>query len=384
MKQILFYDSKEPFFEFSNYYIAEIKVDNVVYPSSEHYYQSQKYIGEYANIIRTASTPNKARYLAQKVIRNGYPASWYHSPQNRTLLNDLITQNTETIRGDWDDVKDNIMRKACWAKFSQHSRLKEILLDTDIAEIIENSPRDDYWGIGRKKDGKNMLGQILMEIRGLILGVIPSFISINKNLKTTADIICSLKKCNLQKYFPELETENFCKKIGSKIVMHVDKPNINDLTDVLVRAIGMQKTVFICSDEKLVVDIILQKLYDIKINVAIVGSRNFVNYKIFKNHVSNTLKEWGLKVSQITIISGGAKGADTLARKFAGEFDIQIIEFLPDWDKYGKTAGPIRNKDIIDKSSLIIAFPSTGGSGTQNSINLAKKANKPVKEFYID
>lgn len=80
------------------------------------------------------------------------------------------------------------------------------------------------------------------------------------------------------------------------------------------------------------------------------------------------------EISQI--ISGGAKGADTLAEKFAIENEIPIKKHLPDWDLYGKRAGFIRNKLIIDDANIVMAFWNGKSKGTQHSINLAEEQNK--------
>ena len=63
-------------------------------------------------------------------------------------------------------------------------------------------------------------------------------------------------------------------------------------------------------------------LYKYIMSVAIVGSRNFVNGKTFYEEVYNALEEWGLELSNIKIISGGAKGADTLIEEFAIDHHI--------------------------------------------------------------
>ncbi len=77
----------------------------------------------------------------------------------------LGRERKRPLRADWESVKDDVMRRAVKAKFEQHEDIREILLKTGDAEIIENAPGDYYWGIGSRGDGKNMLGIILMEVR---------------------------------------------------------------------------------------------------------------------------------------------------------------------------------------------------------------------------
>ena len=84
------------------------------------------------------------------------------------------------------------------------------------------------------------------------------------------------------------------------------------------------------------------------------------------------------------IIEGGAKGADTLAwkwaRHFLGKGSEYSVQFRARWDMHGKAAGPIRNKQMLDegKPDLVISFP--GGRGTANMIKQAKAAGVEVME----
>lgn len=82
-----------------------------------------------------------------------------------------------------------------------------------------------------------------------------------------------------------------------------------------------------------------------------------------------------------TIIEGGARGADRLARNYAQLMDIPVETYDAEWDKYGKRAGPIRNRRMIDegKPTLVVAFP--GGSGTRNMVEQATKAGIRVMDL---
>lgn len=83
---------------------------------------------------------------------------------------------------------------------------------------------------------------------------------------------------------------------------------------------------------------------------------------------------------QLIIIEGGARGADALAAEFAKNYWIPHVQYKADWEKHGKAAGPIRNKQMIEegKPDLVLAFP--GGRGTANMIAQAKAAGIPVRE----
>lgn len=83
------------------------------------------------------------------------------------------------------------------------------------------------------------------------------------------------------------------------------------------------------------------------------------------------------------IVSGGAKGADTCAREFAERKGIKIIEFLPDYKRYGRSAPLVRNRQIIDCCDEVLAFWDGKSKGTKYTIDYAKKMGKPVRVIRI-
>ncbi len=115
--------------------------------------------------------------------------------------------------------------------------------------------------------------------------------------------------------------------------------------------------------------------------LAIVGSRNFTDEKKFKQWVHNWVELHG---KPSVIISGGAKGADTLAETYANDNHIQLKIFHADWKTYGLKAGPLRNTHIVISCTHMIAFPSKHGKGTQDSIRKAQKMGKHVTIHYIE
>jgi predicted Rossmann fold nucleotide-binding protein DprA/Smf involved in DNA uptake len=108
--------------------------------------------------------------------------------------------------------------------------------------------------------------------------------------------------------------------------------------------------------------------------VAIIGSRSFKNYEYMKESLGC------FAIGKI--ISGGARGADSLARKFAEENGIEITEILPRWDIHGKSAGFIRNEFIIEGADIVVAFWDGKSRGTAHSISLAREAGKDVYIFW--
>lgn len=109
--------------------------------------------------------------------------------------------------------------------------------------------------------------------------------------------------------------------------------------------------------------------------LAIVGSRSFGDYELMARYLDAYDHErYESRVGEI--VSGGAKGADSLAARWARERGVALKEFLPDWDKYGKSAGMRRNAEIVDYADSVIAFWDGESKGTANTILRAQKAGK--------
>lgn len=116
-------------------------------------------------------------------------------------------------------------------------------------------------------------------------------------------------------------------------------------------------------------------------NIAIVGSRTFNDYDRVKREFEIVLK--GMKEIygphvDITIVSGGAQGADKLGERLADEFGYKKVIHYPDWKTYGKRAGFIRNQYIVDDADVVLAFWKNNSKGTEHSIDLARKQGKKL------
>jgi hypothetical protein len=106
--------------------------------------------------------------------------------------------------------------------------------------------------------------------------------------------------------------------------------------------------------------------------LAIIGSRSFTNFE----YLSSILTEYASEISEI--ISGGATGADNLAEQWAKAHNIPITVYPADWTRYGRSAGPRRNHDIIINCDKCIAFWDGESNGTGHAIGLCTKYKKPV------
>ena len=140
MRQIKFYRVNEHYGEFSNFSPHPIQIEGKIWPTSEHYFQAQKFAGtDRVEAIRLTRSPMVAARMGRS---RGHP-----------------------LRRDWEAVKDDVMRQALHAKFTQHPALGSLLLSTGHAELIEHTRNDRYWGDGGDGNGRNILGKLLMELR---------------------------------------------------------------------------------------------------------------------------------------------------------------------------------------------------------------------------
>ena len=99
----------------------------------------------------------------------------------------------------------------------------------------------------------------------------------------------------------------------------------------------------------------------------IAGSRGINDYSI----VRQAILESRFEITEI--VSGGAYGVDTLGERYARENNIPIKRFLPDWNKYGKKAGILRNQEMGDYADALIAIWDGKSRGTKFMIDYAKK-----------
>lgn len=137
---LYFYDIYGKYGCFSNYSEYPFELDGWEWLTSEHYYQAQKFIGtEHYHQIRQTKTAKDAAKIGR----------------DRSL----------PLRNNWRTIKIEIMEYAVLTKFSTHKNIRQTLLETGEEELIENAPRDYFWGCGADRSGLNMFGKVLMKVR---------------------------------------------------------------------------------------------------------------------------------------------------------------------------------------------------------------------------
>lgn len=102
--------------------------------------------------------------------------------------------------------------------------------------------------------------------------------------------------------------------------------------------------------------------------IAVIGSRNVTVTDMEKYIVGGE-----------EIVSGGAVGVDTCAAEYAKKNGLKLTEFLPQYDRYGRAAPIVRNKEIVDYADKIIAFWDGRSTGTLSVIKYAEKVKKPCE-----
>ena len=142
---IEFYSVHAEYGELSNFAPYPIQLKGKRWPTSEHYFQAQKFVDpKDREEIRRANTPMIAARMGRDRKRK--------------------------LRRDWESVKIGVMRQAVEAKFRQHDDLRQLLLDTGDAKLVEHTENDEFWGDGGDGSGRNELGRILMAVRTALAG----------------------------------------------------------------------------------------------------------------------------------------------------------------------------------------------------------------------
>lgn len=118
--------------------------------------------------------------------------------------------------------------------------------------------------------------------------------------------------------------------------------------------------------------------------ILIAGGRDFADYEMLSSVVSEFLSG---HVGDVEIVSGHAKGADALGERYATEHGIPLVVMKAEWGKYGKAAGVIRNRQMLDYISLatpaVFAFWDGKSHGTKHTIETSRKMGiEPTVIYY--
>ena len=113
----------------------------------------------------------------------------------------------------------------------------------------------------------------------------------------------------------------------------------------------------------------------------VAGGVHFEDYETLKTTLDDLFKE--IPKDELEVVSGHAKGADSLGEWYAEENGLKCTIFPADWGKYGKAAGPIRNRQMLEyalkEEAHLVAFWNGTSKGTANMINIAEKADIDVR-----
>ena len=120
--------------------------------------------------------------------------------------------------------------------------------------------------------------------------------------------------------------------------------------------------------------IVYLKLLRCRMKIAVIGSRNLLPFDLGK-YIPESVSE---------IISGGAKGVDSMAKNYAITHNIILTEYLPEYNRYGKGAPLKRNIKIIEEANRVIAFWDGKSKGTKFVIDECRKRGKEIDIVLID
>lgn len=117
-----------------------------------------------------------------------------------------------------------------------------------------------------------------------------------------------------------------------------------------------------------------------KMNICIAGSRNITEKSIISNAIFTGIDNITTYKDKdnLVFVLGGAKGVDSIAEEVVKSFNYSIIKILPDWNKYGKRAGYLRNAEMIKISDGLIAIWDGISKGTKHTIDLAREKQIPI------
>ena len=115
-----------------------------------------------------------------------------------------------------------------------------------------------------------------------------------------------------------------------------------------------------------------------KKRIVVAGCRDYDNYHEAEEYIDSCIN--GMKSEcEFLFISGGCHGADALGERYAREHGYKIKRYPAEWEKYGRAAGPMRNRKMAEIADFIICFWDGKSRGTKTMIDFATEKGKPLK-----
>ncbi|MEA1909574.1 MAG: NADAR family protein [Patescibacteria group bacterium] len=130
------------FYTFSNFSSFQVEWNGRLWPTSEHAYQAAHFFDTAPELVEEIFNAGSA-HVAFKIAK----ANVDKAPKN------------------WHDIRVEIMEDICWHKLNQHEYVQKKLLQTEDIYMVEDSPKDPFWGWGEDKQGRNELGKVWMKLR---------------------------------------------------------------------------------------------------------------------------------------------------------------------------------------------------------------------------
>jgi len=136
------------------------------------------------------------------------------------------------------------------------------------------------------------------------------------------------------------------------------------------------------------------EFYTPSYKVIIAGTRSFTDYEFVKKEIARIVSEKATTTDSqgniitstfniTSILSGGAQGADKLGERYAKDNKIPCVVYSAKWDKFGKSAGPIRNIEMANHADALIAFWDGQSKGTQHMIDAMLERQKEVHVIQV-
>jgi predicted NAD-dependent protein-ADP-ribosyltransferase YbiA (DUF1768 family) len=247
---IKFYEKSAPYYEFSNFYISPfIDDEGKKWTTVENYFQAKKFRNpEYREYIRQADTANKAFALGRMKKLGGYLSkNLVNSKTCKETVNSVIDKfmslGLKPIEN-WEEERLDVMEVALYYKFSQNKKLRDLLTSTENRPIIEDSPRDSFWGIGADGKGENHLGRLLEKTRSNMIKYDKIKTELTNWLYPTIENLILENPINPETGYPWFDIDQATLKQARKVIKNNREMIDQGIEDILYNTIIDEETDF--------------------------------------------------------------------------------------------------------------------------------------------